>query len=51
MSEINGLGPGKMTQTFAVDPEGKQLRMTVVMEGGRSGQPRTVTQVYDLDAR
>jgi hypothetical protein len=51
VSEINGLGPGKMTQTFAVDPEGKQLRMTVVMEGGRSGQPRTVTQVYDLDAR
>jgi hypothetical protein len=51
VSEINGLGPGKMTQTFAVDPEGKQLRMTVVMEGGRSGQPRTVTQVYDLDGR
>ena len=34
VSEINGLGPGKMTQTFAVDPESKQLRMTVVMEGG-----------------
>ena len=51
VSEINGLGRGKMTQTFAVDPEGKQLRMTVVMEGGRSDQPRTVTQVYDLDAR
>ncbi len=39
-----------MTQTFAVDPEGKQLRMTVVMEGGRSG-PRTITQIYDIDAR
>jgi hypothetical protein len=51
VSEINGLGRGKMTQTFAVDPEGKQLRLTVVMEGGSSGQPRTVTQVYDLDAR
>jgi hypothetical protein len=50
VTEINGLGRGKMTQTFAVDPEGKQLRLTVVMEGG-SGQPRTVTQVYDLDAR
>jgi hypothetical protein len=49
VSEINGLGPGKMTQTFAVDPEGRQLRVTVVMEGGRS--PRTITQVYDLDAR
>jgi hypothetical protein len=51
VTEINGLGRGKMTQTFAVDPEGKQLRLTVVMEGGSSGQPRTVTQVYDLDAR
>ena len=51
VSEINGLGPGKMTQTFAIDPEGKQLRLTVVMEGGGSRQPRTITQVYDLDAR
>jgi hypothetical protein len=51
VSEINGLGPGKMTQTFAVDPEGKRLRLTVVMEGGGSRQPRTITQVYDLDAR
>jgi hypothetical protein len=50
VSEISGLGSGKMTQTFAVDPEGKQLRMTVVMEGGSSG-PRTITQIYDIDAR
>jgi len=50
VSEINGLGSGKMTQTFAVDPEGKQLRITVVMEGGR-GQPRTITQVYDADQK
>jgi hypothetical protein len=48
VSEISGLGSGKMTQTFAVDPEGKQLRMTVVMEGGSSGQ-RTITQIYDID--
>jgi hypothetical protein len=51
VSEINGLGRGKMTQTFAVDPEGKQLRLIVVMEKGRRGQPQTVTQVYDLDPR
>jgi hypothetical protein len=51
VSEISGLGPGKMTQTFAVDPEGKQLRVTVVMDGGRSGQPRTITQVYDADGK
>jgi hypothetical protein len=50
VSEISGLGPGKMTQTFAVDPEGKQLRITVLMEGGR-GQPRTITQVYDADQK
>ena len=49
VSEINGLGPGKMTQTFAVDPGGKLLRITLVMEGGR--QPRTITQVYDADPR
>jgi hypothetical protein len=51
VSEISGLGSGKMTQTFAVDPEGKQLRMTVLIERGRSGQPQTLTQVYDIDAR
>jgi hypothetical protein len=51
VSEISGLGPGKMTQTFAVDPETKQLRITVVMDGGRSGQPSTITQVYDADTR
>ena len=51
VSEISGLGPGKMTQTFAVDPEGKQLRITVLMEGGRSKEPRTVTQIYDADPK
>ena len=51
VSEINGLGPGKMTQTFAVDPDAKLLRITLVMEGGRSNQPRTLTQVYDADPR
>jgi hypothetical protein len=51
VSDISGLGPGKMTQTFSVDPEGKQLRVTVLMEGGRSREPRTITQVYDVDAR
>jgi hypothetical protein len=46
VSEISGLGPGKMTQTFSVDPERHQLRVVVHMEG-RSGQPRTITHVYD----
>ena len=51
VSEINGLGAGKMTQTFAVSPEGKHLRITIVMEGGRSGEPRTISHVYDADAK
>ena len=52
ISEISGLGSGKITQTFAVAPESHQLRVTVQMEGGgRSGQARTITHVYDADAR
>ena len=50
VSEISGIGPGKMTQSFAVDPEHHQLRITVQMDGGR-GQPRTITHVYDADVR
>jgi hypothetical protein len=46
VSEISGLGPGKITQTFSVEPEHHQLRVVVQMEG-RSGQPRTITHVYD----
>src|SRR5262245_11227599 len=51
VSEISGLGPGKVTQTFAVDPEHHQLRIAVQTEGGRQGQARTLTHVYDADAR
>ena len=43
VSEISGLGNGKMTQTFTVDPDTKQLRISLlVAEGGRSQQPRTI---------
>jgi hypothetical protein len=54
VSEINGLRGGKATQTFTVDPETHQLRVVVQMEGrgARGGnQPRTITHVYDADAR
>ena len=51
VSEIGGLGPGKTTQTFAVDPDSRQLRIIVQMEGGRAGRARTITHVYDADAR
>jgi hypothetical protein len=50
VSEISGLGPGKVTQTFSVDPEHHQLRIAVQTEGGRQGQARTLTHVYDADA-
>jgi len=46
VSDISGAGPGKITQTYVVDPEHHQLRITASLEGGR-GQPRTVTHVYD----
>jgi hypothetical protein len=53
VSEIGGLGSGKATQTFAVDPETHQLRIIVQMEGrgGSNQPPRTITHVYDADAR
>jgi hypothetical protein len=50
VTEISGLGPGKMTQTLLVDPENHQLRIAVQIEGGRAG-PRTIASVYDADAR
>src|SRR4029077_881520 len=32
VSEVSGLGRGKMTQTFAINPELHQLRITVQIE-------------------
>jgi hypothetical protein len=51
VSEINGLGPSKMTQTFAVDPESHQLRITVQVEGNGRSQARSFTHVYDPDTQ
>jgi hypothetical protein len=51
ISEISGAGATKITQTFSADRESHQLRIVVVSEGGRGGQPRTVTHVYDADAQ
>jgi hypothetical protein len=49
--EISGLGSGKITQSYAVDPEHHQLRVTALMEGRGGQSPRTITHVYDADAR
>lgn len=51
VSEIHGAGPGKMTQTFVVDPETHKLRVTVQMEGRSKDQARSITHVYDPDAQ
>ena len=47
ISEINGAGRGKITQTFSTDPDAHQLRIVIESEGGRDNQKRTFTQVYD----
>ena len=41
----------KLTETYALVPETHQLRISVQIEGGRGGQARTVTDVYDSDGR
>jgi hypothetical protein len=47
VSEISGIGPGKITQTYTVDPEHHQLRITTNIERGQGGQPRVISHVYD----
>ena len=49
VSEIDGLGPGKITETYSADAEHKQLHVTVEMEGPR--QPMTMHRVYDAEGR
>ena len=51
VSEISGLGPAKATQVFAADPDSHQLRITLQIDGGRGGQARSITHVYDADQR
>jgi hypothetical protein len=51
VSEISGLGPMKATETYAINPELHQLRITAQIEGDRGGQARTITHVYDSDGR
>ena len=51
VSEISGLGRGKITQTYSVDPEHHQMRVTAQIENRGTQSPRTITHVYDADAR
>jgi hypothetical protein len=49
VSEISGLGPGKIIETYIVEGEPHRLNVAVQMEGGRA--PRSLHRVYDADAR
>jgi hypothetical protein len=49
VSEVTGLGSGKITETYSVDDEHKQLRVTLEIEGPK--RKATTTRVYDADTR
>jgi len=48
VSEVSGLGSGKVTETYSVDAELKQLRVALAIEGPRKASQ---TRVYDLDSK
>ena len=48
VSEISGLGQGKITETYSIDAELKQLHVTLQIDGPRKA---TVNRVYDADPR
>jgi hypothetical protein len=47
VSEITGAGPGKITETYAVDQEHVRLNVTVQMENSRGPNAGVVHRVYD----
>lgn len=48
VSEVSGLGRGKITETYSVDGESKQLRVKLDIDGPRK---TTQTRVYELDPK
>jgi hypothetical protein len=48
VSEVSGLGPGKITESYSVDGELKQLRVALAIDGPRK---TSLTRVYDLDSK
>jgi hypothetical protein len=51
ITEISGPNGAKVTQTYALNPELHQLRLTTQLEGQRGGQARTISVVYDGDQK
>jgi hypothetical protein len=49
VSEITGLGNGKITETYSVDDEHKQLHVLLEIEGSK--RKATTSRVYDADPR
>jgi len=47
ISEVSGLGPGKITEAYAIDPERGQLIVTVATEGSRAVPAISQRRVYD----
>ena len=51
VSEVTGLGPGKITETYSGDPEHHQLLVSVTVENPRMPKPIVDHRVYDGEAR
>ena len=49
VSEIEGLGRGKITETYTVDGEKKQLHVSLAIDAQQ--RKTTVNRVYDADPR
>src|SRR5262249_32093546 len=50
VSEVTGAMPGKITETYATDPEHHQLLVTIVMDRPR-GQSVSQHRVYEADSK
>ncbi len=48
VSEVSGLGRGKITETYSVDTDAKQLKVKLEVDGPRK---TSQTRVYDLDPK
>lgn len=48
VSEISGLGRGKIVETYAIDQDARQLRVKLELDGPRK---TSQTRVYDLDQK
>jgi len=52
VSEISGAGPGKITETYSIDPEHHQLIVALQMENSRMPQgAQGIRRVYDAEPR